>query len=171
MRTWSTMSKAAVLVCAVALGGCNNFPGSGPVANAPQASSQDAATLAKLEGNLPKSERDLKFAKAQYRERNFGKAEETFRRIVEEEPANAEAWLGLAASYDQLRRFKLSDRAYKQVRTLNGESVALHNNLGYSYLLRGDRRRARQSFLRAAGMDPNNPFVQNNMAALALRNR
>lgn len=169
MRNWSQIGKAAALASAIGLAGCNSFVSPGPVANAPQASSQDAATLAKLEGNLPKGVRELRFAKAQYRERNFGKAEETFRRIVEEEPANAEAWLGLAASYDQLRRFKLADRAYKQVRTLNGESVALHNNLGYSYLLRGDRRRARQSFLRAAGMDPSNPFVQNNMAALALR--
>ena len=111
----------------------------------------------------------LEAAKSQYRERNFGLAEQQFRAIVEKEPGNAEAWLGLAASYDQLRRFELADRAYEQVGKLAGTSAVLHNNRGYSYLLRGNRERARSEFAAARRLDPNNAFIQNNMSAMSGR--
>lgn len=58
----------------------------------------------------------LALGKRQFREGNYGLAEANFRRVVEEEnvPAQrkAEAWVGLAASYDRLKRFDLADRAY-----------------------------------------------------------
>jgi len=92
-----------------------------------------------------------------------------FRAIVEKEPGNAEAWLGLAAAYDQLRRFELADRAYTQVRKLAGPSVVLHNNVGMSYMMHGDRRRARSEFLQARRLDPGNEFVANNLRALGSR--
>ena len=57
---------------------------------------------------------DLELGKKQYRANNFGIAERYFRRAVETHPRDAEAWVGLAASYDRLRRFDLADRAYKQ---------------------------------------------------------
>lgn len=155
-----------IVLAAALLAGCN----AGPFAslNGSANRNQDAA-LARVDGNVPKSGDKLAIAKKQYRNRNFGAAEKDFRAIVEDEPKNAEAWLGLAASYDQLRRFKLADRAYKQVRILDGASVALHNNLGYSYMLRGDRRRARREFLQAQGIEPNNQFVSNNLQLLASR--
>ena len=40
------------------------------------------------------------------------------------------------------------------------------NNQGYSYLLRGDRRRARQILLTAQAKDPSNPYIQNNLDLL-----
>lgn len=163
----SKLKIAVALSAGISLAGCNTFATPGPMAGSGPSSARDQSTRAHLEGNLPKSEREIRLAKEQFRERNFGKAEAGFRSIVESEPRNAEAWLGLAASYDQLRRFKLADRAYAQVRAIDGESVALHNNMGYSYLLRGDRRKARRAFLKAASLDPNNPFVQNNMDSLA----
>src|SRR5262249_18841631 len=52
----------------------------------------------------------LRMGKVYFREGNYGLAEEKFRKAVEVTPKDAEAWLGLAASYDQLRRFDLADK-------------------------------------------------------------
>lgn len=156
---------AALLASALTLAGCNGQGLPGLSASA----SGDAAgpfALAAPNGNTPPGADKLAAAKEQFRERNFGLAEKQFKEIVEKDTGNAEAWLGLAASYDQLRRFDLADRAYGQVGKLAGESAALHNNRGYSYLLRGDRARARAEFARAQRLDPQNATVRNNMSAL-----
>jgi Flp pilus assembly protein TadD len=97
---------------------------------------------------------------------NYGLAERYFREAVEKAPEDATAWVGLAASYDRLARFDLSDRAYKQVIRLTGETTQILNNLGYSFMLRGDLVRARQKFLRAYEVEPNNPTVLNNIHLL-----
>ena len=38
------------------------------------------------------------------------------------------------------------------------------NNIGYSFLLRGDLRRARAKFAEAQRKDPENPTIANNIA-------
>jgi Flp pilus assembly protein TadD len=85
---------------------------------------------------------------------------------VESGPKSIEAWVGLAASYDKLRRFDLADRAYAQAIRLAGPTPEILNNQGYSYMLRGDRRRARATLLQAQAKDPGNPYVQNNLDLL-----
>ncbi len=40
------------------------------------------------------------------------------------------------------------------------------NNEGYSQMLRGNLKAARQKFLQAAGRDPGNPTIQNNIRLL-----
>ena len=57
---------------------------------------------------------DVSLGKKQYRAGNFGVAETYFRRAAEQHPRDADAWVGLAAAYDRLRRFDLADRAYEQ---------------------------------------------------------
>ena len=86
---------------------------------------------------------DLSLGKKQYRAKNFGLAENHFRHAVELHPNDAEAWLGLAASCDRLRRFDLADRAYAQAIKIVGPVPEILNNQGYSYMLRGDYKRAR----------------------------
>jgi Flp pilus assembly protein TadD len=54
----------------------------------------------------------LSLGKKYFRTINCGLAEKHFRAAVEKHPRDAEAWIGLAASYDRLRRFDLADRAY-----------------------------------------------------------
>jgi tetratricopeptide (TPR) repeat protein len=44
----------------------------------------------------------LRMGKVHFRNGDYGLAEEKFRKAVEVTPKDAEAWLGLAASYDQL---------------------------------------------------------------------
>jgi len=117
-----------------------------------------------LLGSDPNDE--LNLGKKHYRANNFGLAEKHFRLAVEKHPRDAEAWLGLAASYDRLRRFDLADRAYSQAIGILGPTVEILNNQGYSYMLRGDYKRAHATLAAARRKDPNNKYVQNNLRLL-----
>ena len=107
--------------------------------------------------------------KTHFRTGDFGLAEASFRRAVEETPSNAEAWLGLAASQDQLGRFDLADKSYNQLIRLAGTTPAVLNNRGYSYLLRGDAQRARRDLERAASLDPSNAAIKANLDRASAR--
>jgi Flp pilus assembly protein TadD len=109
---------------------------------------------------------DLSLGKKQYRAGNYGVAERYYRHAAEMHPRDAEAWLGLGASYDQLRRFDLADRAYREAIRIVGPTVAVLNNQGYSYMLRGDYQRARATLIAAQSKDPGNPYVANNLRLL-----
>lgn len=108
----------------------------------------------------------LTVAKVEFGERNYGNAQHYFQRAVEVVPNDAEAWLGLAASYDRIRRFDLADRAYKEAGKYIGDTAIYLNNRGYSYLLRGDLVKARRYFLKAYEKDPANSTIANNIAML-----
>ena len=113
---------------------------------------------------------DLWLAKRHFHEENWGLAEKHFRRVVEHEnvPAQrkAEAWIGLAASYDRLKRFDLADRAYSSAIAIIGATPEILNNQGFSYMLRGDYVRARAKLSEALARDPTNPYIQNNIEIL-----
>ena len=114
------------------------------------------------------SSSDLTEGKVQFREANYGLAEKHFRKAVELRADNAEAWMGLAASYDELGRFDFADRAYDQLLKVAGRKPQIINNMGYSQLLRGNRKKAKALLLEArAGMT--DPTVVN--ANLALLNK
>src|SRR5579864_6588061 len=104
---------------------------------------------------------DLSLGRMNFRQGNYGLAEHYFRRAVEAGPRDADAWLGLAAAYDRLKRFDLADRAYKQLYGMMGRTPELLNNQGYSYMLRGDFAHARTTLLEARAKDPRNPYIAN----------
>jgi Flp pilus assembly protein TadD len=106
-------------------------------------------------------------AKNQFRQENYGNSGALFLKAVQLAPNDGEAWMGLAASCDRIRRFDLSDKAYRQAYRLVGGTPAYYNNVGYSYLLRGKLQEARQNFLRAYELAPNDPTVANNLKLLA----
>jgi Flp pilus assembly protein TadD len=112
------------------------------------------------------SDEYLRLGKVHFRHGDYGLAEKEFRKGVEVTPNDVEAWLGLAASYDQLRRFDLADKAYERVLVLNGKNVAVLNNIGYSYLLRGDTQKARRFLLKAYELEPKNPYIVANLLLL-----
>ncbi|KQP53670.1 hypothetical protein ASF39_19880 [Methylobacterium sp. Leaf108] len=97
---------------------------------------------------------------------NSGLAERNFRDALARNKDDGAAWLGLAAAYDNLGRYELADRAYVQAKTLLGETLEMLNNRGYSYMLRGDGRRALSQFERALAIDPANPVIANNIQLL-----
>jgi Flp pilus assembly protein TadD len=108
----------------------------------------------------------LEKAKENFRSGEYGLAERFYRQAVEERPQNAEAWLGLAASYDHLKRFDEADRAYKVVMKMAGNSPAVLNNLGYHYMLKGDFASAERTLRSAEEKDPSNPYIKNNLVLL-----
>ena len=131
-----------------------------PVVSGPEPN----AASARLLGQDPYD--DLNLGKKYFREANFGLAEKHFRRAVELHPRDADAWVGLAASDDRLKRFALADRAYAQAAHLLGETPEIMNNKGFSYLLRGDYRRARRTLDAAQARAPGNPYIKNNLDLL-----
>jgi len=109
---------------------------------------------------------DLSLGKKYFHAANFGLAEKHFRRAAEQHPRDAESWVGLAASYDRLKRFDLADRAYRQAVAILGETPEIMNNKGFSYILRGDYVRARRILMAAQVRAPDNPYIRNNLRLL-----
>ena len=174
------------LACLVLLSGCETSTKLGDLFH-PKSDDQATASLASTAGSDPDStgsigsdtpvpadagllgsdpSDDLSLGKKQYRAGNFGLSERYFRRAVETHPRDAEAWVGLAAAYDRLRRFDLADRAYVQALAIIGPTAEVLNNRGYSYMLRGDYPHARTTLLAAAARDPKNPYIKNNLELL-----
>jgi Flp pilus assembly protein TadD len=142
-----------VLLTAFAVTACNG---------APDHIAFDRVVEDEIYGTLP-AEKALDMGKTHYREGQFGLAEQSFRRAVEQDKSNVEAWLGLAASYDRLRRFDQANRAYGVVLKLSGRTPTVLNNLGYHYMLRGDYSRARATLAEAQRADPQNEHVRSNI--------
>jgi Flp pilus assembly protein TadD len=112
------------------------------------------------------SDHYVRMGKVHYRNAQYGLAEEEFRKALEVTPNDSEAWLGIAATYDQLRRFDLADKAYLQIAKVAVDDPIVLNNAGYSQLLRGNTASARKFLLRAHELDPDNPYIANNLALL-----
>ena len=136
----------------------------GSITAPPPAGIQPDAVPKGLLGKDPND--DLSLGKKYFRAADFGIAERHFRRAVEQHPRDLESWIGLAASYDRLRRFDLADRAYEQAMKIAGPTPEILNNIGYSFMLRGDYRRARETLLQAQAQDPANPYIRNNLELL-----
>ena len=147
------------------LTGCNTFS---EVQAVPAADQVAPAVTIQNAGDIKyyPSDEPLKLGLEYFKKGSYGLAQRYFRDAVEKAPEDAEAWIGLAASYDRLRRFDLADQAYATAIKLTGETVQILNDRGYSYLLRGDLGKARAKFLRAYQLDPTNPTVVNNIALL-----
>jgi len=124
-----------------------------------------AMTSSSMFGDTP-SKLFIAKAKENYRHGKFGHAERFYRKAIEVDSKNAEAWLGLAASYDRLRRFDLAKRAYDNLAGLTGHTPTVLNNLGYHYMLRGDLDKARHTLEAAYRHAPDNAHIARNLELL-----
>jgi Flp pilus assembly protein TadD len=146
---------------ALALAGCQTFDGSETAAEATTPAITDTSSF----GSAPEAIW-LEKAKTYYRNGDYGLAERYYRQAIEERHNNAEAWLGLAASYDRLKRFDLAARAYDQLISITGNTPTVLNNLAYHQMLKGDFASARRTLQAAAEKAPDNPYIRNNMDLL-----
>jgi Flp pilus assembly protein TadD len=112
------------------------------------------------------SDEPIRMGLEQFNRGNYGISQRYFKDAVEKAPRDVTAWVGLAASYDRLRRFDLADQAYAQAIRLAGETVQILNDQGYSYMLRGNLTAARRKFEKAYSLDPTNPVIANNLELL-----
>jgi Flp pilus assembly protein TadD len=145
---------AAVVVClAISLMGCRAVP------------SVNARPLLPPSDERP-SDEPLYLAKLHFRNGDYGLAEQYYRRAVEANQNSLDAWLGLAATYDRLRRFDLAESAYHSLISKIGYTPIVLNNLGYHYLLEGKIEKARYYLNQAYQKDPNNPQILSNLALL-----
>ena len=182
----------AIAVCLLWLSGCESSTklgdpfqakpdapqgvSSAPDASAPGAPSgedpsstgsvQPGARDAGAKRSAGKDSDDVSLGKNYFNAGKFSLAERHFRRALELHPRDLDSWIGLAASYDRLRRFELADRAYEQAIKIGGATGEILNNRGYSYMLRGDHRRARETLLEAQAQDPGNAYIKNNLELL-----
>jgi Flp pilus assembly protein TadD len=165
---------AMSLAGALALGGCitdqpppNEVAGAAPIGSSEGVPPITTATIQDPGAvQYYPSDEPLRLGIENFNRGYFGTAERYFRDAVEKAPKDASAWIGLAASYDRLGRFDLADRAYHSAVRLVGETTAILNNRGYSYMLRGNIAMARRDFLRAYEREPGNPTIANNLRLL-----
>lgn len=144
---------------ALALAGCQPTATPTPVPNA--VTGQNPADVKYYPSDEP-----VQLGMQRFYEGNFGLSQKYFQDAVEKTPKDATAWVGLAASYDRLGRFDLADRSYASAVRLVGRTPSILNNEGYSYMLRGDLRKARAKFDEALRLDPGNATATNNLALL-----
>ena len=158
-------ARAACVTGAIALGGCVT---DNPPANTQEGVPPITTGTVKQDADVQyyPSDEPLRLGIEHFNRGHFGIAEHYFRDAVEKAPKDASAWVGLAAAYDRLGRFDLADRAYQSAIHLVGETPAILNNRGYSYMLRGKLVAARQDFLKAQKLEPGNPTIANNLHLL-----
>lgn len=164
--------RKTVLICiavfGVALAGCqtDNNPNISPVVSEDGTPPPTLTVQNSTDVKYYASDQPLKLGLEHFNRGSFGLAAQYFEDAVTKAPKDATAWIGLAASYDRIGRFDLADRAYKQAIKLVGETTAILNNEGYSYMLRGKLVEARRKFLKAYERDPQNPTIANNLKLL-----
>ena len=150
----TSILKAATIIAMAALAGC-------------QSASSDSSAQLDENSNTIQLEEGLPAGKHHFKAGNYGLAEKNYRMAIENDVANAEAWLGLGATYDQLGRYDLADRSYQQVLKIAGPVPQLMNNMGYSLMLRGKSKKAKTYFAKAYKGLPDNETVIGNRELLA----
>jgi Tfp pilus assembly protein PilF len=153
------LASGFAVIVAVGLAGCQPTVTPTPVPDA--VTGQNPADVKYYPSDEP-----VKLGIQRFYEGNFGLAQQYFQNAVEKTPRDATAWVGLAASYDRLGRFDLADHSYAAAVKLVGHTPSILNNEGYSYMLRGDLRKARAKFDAALRIDPGNATATNNLALL-----
>lgn len=148
------------LALTATLGGCSSIAGKSSFGS----NKLEVAELSNI-GDYT-ADRALLEAKAHFRNNDFGHSAALYKRAVELSPNEVEAYVGLGASYDKLRRFDLSDRVYASLYKVGGGTAQYYNNVGYSNLLRGNLTAALKYFREAKKLAPDSQVIENNILLL-----
>jgi tetratricopeptide (TPR) repeat protein len=93
----------------------------------------------------------------------YGLAVDALSRVLHDQPASVRALNLIAEAYDRLHRYDLADRYHVEALAIDPNSLAALNNWGFSYLVRGDRARAKGLLERAEAIKSDNPVVLANL--------
>lgn len=161
-RDTSKFMRIGLLALALttALSGCSGIAGKSSFGN----NQLEVAELSNI-GDYT-ADRALSEARAHFRNDDFGHSAALYKRAVELSPKSVEAYVGLGASYDKLRRFDLSDRVYASLYKVGGGTAQYYNNFGYSHMLRGNLTAALKNFREAQKLAPDSQVVANNILLL-----
>ncbi|MGX1100184.1 Flp pilus assembly protein TadD [Amorphus sp. MBR-141] len=140
-----------------AMAGCQSP--SSPSTPAAPATVPAVSSATGFEASLERGRRDMEAG-------NYGNAQVALQRAVDLRPADVGARLALAAAYDCLRRFDQSDILYRSLSAEIGSTATYLNNLGMSYFLRGDLKRAEEMTRRALFAEPGNETARNNLTLM-----
>jgi Flp pilus assembly protein TadD len=161
-RSIGSLAFVTIALTAVPLAGCSSvLTGSSSFGN----NKLEVAEISNI-GDYT-ADRALSEAKAHFRNNDFGYSAALYKRVVDLNSKDPQGYIGLGASYDRLGRFDLSDRVYQTLYSLTGGTAQYYNNVGYSYMLRGNLTAALTNFRKAKAIDPDNIVVANNLQILA----
>ncbi len=158
--TFRSAGFGVMALALVALAGCSSIAGKSAFG------SNKLAVAEITDLGSYTADRALLEARGHFRNNDFGHSAALYRRVVELEPKNPQGYVGLSASYDRLGRFDLSDRVYASLYQISGPSAQYYNNVGYSYMLRGNLGEAVRNLRKAASLDPDNAVIENNLVIL-----
>ena len=137
----------------------------GSVARPPKAAGGAPPLTPELLGTDPND--DLSIGKKYFRQGSYGLAERHFRKAVELHPRDAEV---LARPCRVLRPAQALRSCRPRLRAGDQASIGatpeIMNNQGFSYMLRGDYRRARATLLAAQAQGPEKPLHRATISAL-----
>lgn len=160
-RSIGSLAFVTIALVSTALAGCSSvLPGASSFGN----SKLEPTEIANI-GDYT-ADRAMSEAQAHFRNNDFGYSATLYKRVVDLSPKDPKGYVGLGASYDRLGRFDLSDRVYQSLYALTGGTAQYYNNVGYSYMLRGNLTAALTNFRKAKAIAPDNIVVANNLQLL-----
>jgi Flp pilus assembly protein TadD len=99
-------------------------------------------------------------------QRNYPAAKAELTKAQPFKTGDVRALMALAVASDMLGDYRTSDRAYGELMTRGTDKAMLFNNMGYSYMLRGDLDRAMTYLTEAARQAPDDAAIRNNLVML-----
>lgn len=100
------------------------------------------------------------------REGNLDGAVEQYRKALEADPHNVEAYARMGIVLNRLQQFEPAVRAFLGAIELAPQKAYLYNNLGFCYVLQGRFTEAEQALRRALELRPNYARARMNLGAL-----
>jgi serine/threonine-protein kinase len=98
----------------------------------------------------------------------YEKAAEQFQQAAQLEPANDQAYVNLAASYEHLNRPEKAEEAYKRVIDIRPQESSGYSYLGAFYFGQAEYEKARAMFEKAVALNPDSYGNYSNLGAVLL---
>jgi tetratricopeptide (TPR) repeat protein len=141
----------ALIVAAAALAGCAGAPGDG------------VRPMIAMDGTRMDLQDPVEEGRALLVTGQYGLAIDALSRVLHDQPGSVRALNLIAEAYDRLHRYDLADRYHAEALEIDPNSLAALNNWGFSYLVRGDKARAKGLLERAQGVKGDQPVVLANL--------